>query len=169
MSKINKERLKNRYTSSKSSGSKVKEINIHSHKQSRDTAMSSTGKPTNTKATISRLFKYLAKERKILIFALISCVIQSTSALIAAYLLRPVINKYIYFDPDISTLNQRMSNLIGGVIIMAIFYAVSLFLQWLQSRVMLKVSQKTLKKIFPLKLHLFSFFCRLFKYFCFIV
>ena len=147
MKQIDKERLKSRYGYSKTSTSTKKEINVHSHRQSRDAALSSTSKPTNTKATISRLFKYLSTERKILIVALISCIIQSISALIAAYLLRPIINKYIYYDADLSTLSQRMSNLISGVLIMAIFYGLSVFLQWLQSRLMLTVSQKTLKKM----------------------
>ena len=96
MKQIDKERLKSRYGYSKTSTSTKKEINVHSHRQSRDAALGSTSKPTNTKATISRLFKYLATERKVLIIALISCLIQSVSALIAAYLLRPIINKYIY-------------------------------------------------------------------------
>ena len=52
-----------------------------------------TGKPKNTKATVSRLFKYIGKF-KFLLLAVFLCMFLSTAAsLVGGYVTRPVINK----------------------------------------------------------------------------
>lgn len=145
--KINKERLKERYSGGKTTSTKKKELSLVSHRNAREAALNSNSKPQNTKTTIVRLFKYLSTQRFVLIIALICCVFQAISSLTAAYLLRPIMNKFLYFDPDISNVDARFIKLLYGVGFMAIFYTLSAFLQWLQNRLMLTVSQRTLKKM----------------------
>lgn len=147
MNQLNKEQLKNRYGASQNSNTKRKELSLNSNRSNRETALGSSSKPLNTKATISRLFNYLSKQKIILIIALVCCVFQAFSSLMAAYLLRPIMNKYLYLVTDESQVSIVMSNLILAIGIMAIFYGLSSFLQWLQNRLMLSISQRTLKRM----------------------
>ncbi|MBQ8425742.1 MAG: ABC transporter ATP-binding protein [Clostridia bacterium] len=144
MSKTSIENLKNRYSSSTSKGNSKKELSIS--KMNKNAALGATGKPKNMKETIIRLFKYLSKERVVLIISLICVILQTIASLTASYLLRPIINKFIYYDGS-SDLKSRISGLIIGLIFMAIVYAISIITQWLQQRLMLTVSQKALKKM----------------------
>ena len=61
MNQLNKEQLKNRYGASQNSNTKRKELSLNSNRSNRETALGSSSKPLNTKATISRLFNYLSK------------------------------------------------------------------------------------------------------------
>jgi len=107
--------------------------------------MGATGKPKNTLPTIKRLFKYLSKERALLLIALTCAVIHTVTTLLASYLLRPIMNKFIYFDPANPDLTERLEGLGLGLAFMALIYAISLITQWTQQRLMLTVSQRSLK------------------------
>lgn len=147
MEQSNYEKLKARYSGSVnlSKGSK-KELSIPG-KGSRMSAMGASGKPKNLKDTICRLFKYLSKEKLLLIISLICVVVQVVASLTASYMLRPIINKFIYYDELNSDISNRLKGLVFALIFMAVVYAISVFTQWLQQRLMLTVSQRTLKKM----------------------
>ena len=102
------------------------------------------GKPKNALKTLARLLAYLSHERKLLICALVSSLIYTVASLLSSYMLRPVLN--ILTDADKSA-DERMLSLMIGLMLMAMVYAISIFSQWLQQRLMLAVSQRSLKRM----------------------
>ncbi len=108
-------------------------------------AMQAKGKPKDVKRAALRLIKYLAKERVPFLIALSCSLVHTVAALAASYMLRPIMNRFIYFDPANPDLTDRLQGLFGGLAVLALVYAISLITQWLQQRLMLSVSQRTLR------------------------
>ena len=102
------------------------------------------GKPKNTLKTLARLLAYLSHERKLLIGALVAALTFTAASLTSSYMLRPVLN---LLTEEGKTQTERMSSLAIGISLMALVYAISIFSQWLQQRLMLAVSQKSLKRM----------------------
>ncbi len=113
----------------------------------RDAAMGAKGKPKNLKQTVGRLVRYLSKERALLICAIICALTYTVFSLAASYMLRPIMNKFIYFDPADGDIGKRLSGLAAGIGVMAVVYGVSVLSQWLQQRLMLTISQRSLKRM----------------------
>ena len=102
------------------------------------------GKPKNTKATIKRLFSYIAKDKWKLLIVLL-CIIAGTAGNLAgSYLLRPIING---LTDTGKTGTQLLAGLIQGVFIMAVVYIVAITAQYLQSRIMVTISQDAIKRL----------------------
>lgn len=136
-------RLAAKYGSSgkKESGSSSATMNVTGKRGN----MGATGKPKNMWKTIKRLLSYLSKEAYLFIAA-VSCAILFTLAnLVASYLLRPIMNGFIYYSPDNSNLTSRLEGLGLGLLLMAVIYAVAVISQYAQQRIMLTVSQNALK------------------------
>ncbi len=112
-----------------------------------DRAMGASGKPKDLKNAIVRLIKYLSHEKVLIAAALICSVIYTVSSLAASYLLRPIINKFIYFDEADTDLSARLLGLAIWLIILAVIYGISILAQWLQQRLMLLASQRTLVRM----------------------
>lgn len=104
-------------------------------------------KPKDTKGTILRLMKYLGNERGWILLASIAVLIYTLSSLAASYMLRPIINRYIFYDASGQDISGRIAGLAGALAVLALVYAVSVFSQWLQQRIMLQVSQKSLLRM----------------------
>ena len=102
------------------------------------------GKPKNLFKTLGRLLAYLSHERKMLVFALVAAMIFTASSLVSSYMLRPVLNVLV---DETKTPTERMTSLLLGISLMAVVYAVSIFSQWLQQRLMLEVSQRSLRRM----------------------
>ena len=113
----------------------------------RNRALGMRGKPKNAAKTISSLMGYLAQEKKLLILAFACVVIQTCSALAGSYLLRPIINAFIYYAPEDTGLTERTKDLFMALILLALIYFLSVAVQWIQQRIMLTVSQRTLKQL----------------------
>lgn len=113
----------------------------------RERNMQMTGKPKAMKQTVIRLIRYLAHERKLFITAMICSVIYTVASLAVSYLLRPIINTYIYYDPEEADISFRMSGLVTALIFLALIYGMEVLSQWLQSRLMLTVSQRSLGRM----------------------
>ena len=139
------DRLIEKYSGSSSPDSRAKATMNVMGRGNRDAAMGAKGKPKNMLKTIWRLLSYLSKERALLFTALGCAVIHTVSTLAASYLLRPIMNKFIYFDADNPDLTPRLKGLFAGLMVLAVIYALSLITQWLQQRLMLSVSQRTLR------------------------
>ncbi len=101
-------------------------------------------KPKNTKATIKRLLGYLKTERYKIGAALLCVLVSSASALGGSYLLRPIINGLT--NPD-TTAQQKVAGLISGLTVMAVVYFLGVGATYIQSRIMISVSQGTLRRI----------------------
>jgi ATP-binding cassette subfamily B protein len=56
-------------------------------------------------------------------------------------------NRFLYYDPELSTVPVRLHELFQGLCVMAVIYAVSVLTQWLQQRLMLTVSQRSLRRM----------------------
>lgn len=134
----------------KYSGSEVKKQKkqmVIGRNTGRDRALAASGKPKNLKNSILRLIKYLTYERTLIVTAVISSVIYTVSTLAASYLLRPIINKFIYYDAAETDLTARIQGLLHWLVLLAVIYAVSVFTHWLQQRLMLQASQKMLVRM----------------------
>ena len=102
------------------------------------------GKPKNALRTLGRLLSYLAHERKLLISALVCALVYTAASLLSAYMLRPVLNLLTEAG---KTPSERMTALAIGLMLMALVYAISITSQWMQQRLMLSVSQRSLKRM----------------------
>lgn len=101
-------------------------------------------KPKNTKATIKRLFSYLSSERYKIAAAFLCVLVSSASTLAGSYLLRPIINGLI---DSSKTADEKAIRLVTGLAVMACVYFLGVAATYIQSRVMVSVSQGTLKRI----------------------
>ena len=101
-------------------------------------------KPKNTKATAKRLFSYLEQEKHKIAAALVCVLVSSASTLCGSYLLRPIINGLI---DSTKTSQQKITSLMAGLALMAVVYVLGVGATYLQGRIMISVSQGTLKRI----------------------
>lgn len=144
MKEERKARLKEKY-SSESSQSTQKEMNVLG-RGDRTRALAAKGKPKNFKQTVKRLAAYLGKERGIICIAIICSLVHTLTTLGASYLLRPIINKYIYFEEG-AGYDSRLQGLLAGLVLLAVLYAISVLTQWVQQRLMLRASQSALERM----------------------
>ena len=101
-------------------------------------------KPKNTKATAKRLFSYLEQEKHKIAAAFVCVLVSSASTLCGSYLLRPIINGLI---DSTKTSQQKITSLRAGLALMAVVYVLGVGATYLQGRIMISVSQGTLKRI----------------------
>lgn len=101
-------------------------------------------KPKNTKATAKRLFSYLEQEKHKIAAAFVCVLVSSASTLCGLYLLRPIINGLI---DSTKTSQQKITSLMAGLALMAVVYVLGVGATYLQGRIMISVSQGTLKRI----------------------
>ena len=101
-------------------------------------------KPKNIKATAKRLFSYLEQEKHKIAAAFVCVLVSSASTLCGSYLLRPIINGLI---DSTKTSQQKITSLMVGLALMAAVYVLGVGATYLQGRIMISVSQGTLKRI----------------------
>ena len=101
-------------------------------------------KPKITKATAKRLFSYLEQEKHKIAAAFVCVLVSSASTLCGSYLLRPIINGLI---DSTKTSQQKITSLMAGLALMAVVYVLGVGATYLQGRIMISVSQGTLKRI----------------------
>ena len=109
--------------------------------------MNTKGKPKNLKKTVSRLAVYLSQEKGFLTLAILFALMFTAASLASSYMLRPIMNKFLYYDPTETDLSGRMAALAGGLGVMALIYAAAVVSQFLQQRLMLTVSQRSLRRL----------------------
>ena len=97
------------------------------------------GKPKNTSATIRRLFGYIAADKAKIVLAFVCVLLTAASTLAGSYMLRPIINNYIE-HPDISGLAVALA-------VMSAVYLVGVVSSYVQSRIMIGISQRALCNI----------------------
>ena len=136
-----KERYAQKYSSA--SESNQKQINVMG-RRGPGGMMRGGGKPKNLFKTLARLLAYLSHERKMLIGALAAALVFTAANLVSSYMLRPVLNVLV---DESKTPSERMVSLALGIALMATVYAIAIFSQWLQQRLMLEVSQKSLRRM----------------------
>ena len=100
--------------------------------------------PKNTHATANRLFSYLEHDKHKIAAAFVCVLVSSASTLCGSYLLRPIINGLI---DSTKTSQQKITSLMAGLALMAVVYVLGVGATYLQGRIMISVSQGTLKRI----------------------
>ncbi|MBQ9134919.1 MAG: ABC transporter ATP-binding protein [Lachnospiraceae bacterium] len=139
------ERLQKKYGGHSAPQNTKKELNIAGPGgRNRGMAMGMTGKPKDMKKTIVRLVRYLAHERVMFIVALCCALIYTAASLAASYMLRPLINEFIEYAPEPGDMAARLAGLAKGLMVLACVYGAAVLSQWLQQRIMLSVSQRSL-------------------------
>jgi len=102
------------------------------------------GKPKNTAVTINRLLAYIGRDKVKILFVFGFVLLGSLANLGGSYILRPIINNLVAAD---KTVDEKISNLVIGLFIMAGIYLVGVLCTYLQQRIMVAVSQKALVRI----------------------
>lgn len=120
------------------------------------------GKPKNSKATVKRLISYIAAYRTRLILVFIFMIISTLSSVLGGYLLRDVINVvdasmlpensawlryFMSSDSGEVTAQNRISCLILILVILGAIYLVGIVCSYVQSRLMIAVSQNAIEKL----------------------
>lgn len=145
MDKAREERLSEKYSGKKADSGK-KELNVM-RGPNRSKAMVATGKPKNLMGSVRRLAVYLSHERLLIIAALICAIINTAASLSSSYMLRPVINRFIYFGTDPIDMANRLTGLAVALIVILCVHLAGVFTHWLQQRIMLTVSQRSLLRM----------------------
>lgn len=159
------EQLQAQYNSASSSKSRT-----FGHGRGPRGARGATGKPKDMKRTLSRLLSYV-KKYALRFVAVILCMLVSTvTSLVGSYLLAPIIDKLtetvtgkapemsgaeVIADRVISSIVGKLSfgdspvmaYIISAVFLLGIIYLVGILTTYLQSRLMLSVSQGIIEKI----------------------
>lgn len=102
------------------------------------------GKPKNVSGVIRRLFNYIGKDKIKIVFVYISVLGSALTSLGGTYILRPVINNLV---DENTTSEDKVRNLLIGILLMAAIYFIGVLCSYLQQRIMIGVSQKALVKI----------------------
>lgn len=102
------------------------------------------GRPKNTSATIKRILQYIGRDKIKILFVFLCVLGSSVTSLAGSYILRPVINNLVSTE---RTIEQKVNNLLIGILIMATIYLVGIICSYLQQRIMIGVSQNAIVKI----------------------
>ena len=98
-----------------------------------------SGKPKDARASIKRLLAYL-NPYKLYVLLAFACVLLSTGATLAgSYMLRPIINGLVE--------NADLSRLAASLLLMGAIYLLGVGASYIQQRLMIWISQSTLKNI----------------------
>ena len=136
-----------------------------------------SGKPKNVKATVKRLLSYVGEYKFRLIAVLVCMLLTTLTSLFASYLIAPIINRITLevnplaeisesplemvadkvIEAFVSTplvswfMGSTVANItvyvFGALLILAFIYVISAVSSYVQARLMLSVSQNSVKKI----------------------
>lgn len=108
-------------------------------------------KPRDAKVTLKRLLGYISKQRGLLVIVFFCVLISAIANLAGSYMLRPIINTLeadvLAIGAGTSTIETAVTHLAKGIIGMACIYMFSVGAQYLQSRIMIGVSQSAIQKL----------------------
>lgn len=112
------------------------------------------GKPKNSKDTIKRLLGYVQKDKWKIVIVFFCVICNVIATLVGSYLLRPIINRlgesfdaYRASGNLASVYEEGIRALLLGVLVMGTVYIVGVLATYLQSRIMIGVSQSALERM----------------------
>lgn len=116
------------------------------------------GKPKNMGAAIKRLLKYMGKDKILVGFALFCVLVFSGATLAGSYMLKPIVDNLGETAVKAAALRKASGDwqsivadgtlqLMKGVLLMLLIYAVGVIANYLQQRIMIGVSQRALIRI----------------------
>lgn len=97
-------------------------------------------KPKDTKATLKRLFQYMDKDKKKMVLAIVFVIMNTVFTLSAAYMIRPIIN--LLLKPGV-----HIEDLIPRLILMMAVYLIASCANYMQSRIMVTISMRAIKRL----------------------
>ncbi len=130
--------LKRRY------GNRIERMPMKKHGPGRAAAARGGGRPKNSRETVKRLMSYLERDRAGMAAAFLCVLIGSVTNLAGAYMLRPIINRYI---APVDGSRGDAAGLFGALTVMAAVYLLSVCANYAQSRIMLTIAQNALERI----------------------
>lgn len=101
------------------------------------------GKPKDMSKTIKRILSYTSKDKYKLFAAFFFVLLSSGASLAGSYMLRPIINRFIAPTNG----SPSLTGLAGGLAAMALVYAVGVISSYMQSKIMINISQNAICKI----------------------
>ena len=102
------------------------------------------GKPKNSKATVSRLLRYLNEDKSKMFLAFFCVIVNTVASLAGSYMLRPIINTFI---APIDGSRGDVAGLAKALVLLAGIYVIGVIANYAQAKVMLTVAQNALQKI----------------------
>ena len=115
------------------------------------------GKPRNTKEAVGRIFGYIRNDVPMLVIVLICVLINTICSLAGSYLLRPIINDLgtnaaDYLSAATPALAEEVfktgvESLLQGLLLMVCVYMFSVVCSYLQSRIMVTISQRAIRNM----------------------
>ncbi len=102
-------------------------------------------KPKNTKKTIAKLLGYIGKYKFALILVMLCIAISSLANVANTYFVQILINKII--DPNLGNWGKAIKILVLAMIVMGSIYLFGAGCSYIYSRIMVRVSTRTLKKV----------------------
>lgn len=114
------------------------------HGPGRNMAMGPKRLPRNAGTTIRRLLHYLNEDKSRMMLAFFCVVLNTASTLAGSYMLRPIINTFI---APLTGGPGDPAGLARALAVLAAVFAVGVFANYAQAKVMLTVAQNALQKI----------------------
>ena len=113
------------------------------------------GKPKNSSATIKRIISYISKDKYLVLLAFLCVIIFSVTSVIGSYMLKPIMDRIAECAADIAAssgdvsakISDAVTELLMMLLVMAAIYGASIIANYLQMRIMIGVSQRTLIRI----------------------
>lgn len=103
-------------------------------------------KPKDFKRAVKFIWKYLKKNKYLMFLAFTLVFINIIASLNATAYLQPIIDNFLDMELDLSV-SERLSGLFKGACTLLLIYLVSVFAQYFQSRIMIKVTQGTIRDL----------------------
>lgn len=101
------------------------------------------GKPKDMSKTVKRILSYISRDKYKLFAAFFFVLLSSGASLAGSYMLRPIINRFIAPTNG----SPSLTGLAGGLAAMALVYAVGVISSYMQSKIMINISQNAICKI----------------------
>jgi len=102
-------------------------------------------KPKHTRQTLNRLFSYMASYKALWIVVVLCVILDAGANITGTYLLKPALN--IYIVPYINAVDVDLTAFARLLALMGIIYIVGAIASYLNNRIMLLISTRTLYKI----------------------
>ena len=110
--------------------------------------MRGMAKPVNAKKTIGRLIQYIGKYKVLLVFVLLAVLVSSGAQVVGDSLLKPAVNGLVdlakKFSSEGSLSAVDFLPFTKLILIMAVIYLFGAFAAWVNGRIMLHISSRTL-------------------------
>ncbi|WP_324822995.1 ABC transporter ATP-binding protein [Sinanaerobacter sp. ZZT-01] len=104
-------------------------------------------KPQDTKGTIAKLWGYIRKRKLLLFFAFFMVLLNIGASLSATNYLQPIIDRFLQPVASGLSVEERLAGLVHGVLVLACIYLVSIVAAYAQNRIMVSLTQKTIREI----------------------